>query len=305
MRSKEVEALLQQVLSVIGTPLSQLKEEQENLSKLVIDQQLQIIKLKQELYGSKNELNDVLIEYDLFDSKYDLAECISKPVSIVEMKRMLGNSLRHIIGNKKKQPEKNFADRVSDIEKDFFKLMTMVSLSNDPSSYKIQRYFSCSLYLDGSLDYYENSRQLIKAIKKFMELIGFELVMEFNPEFGSIYKRFFHKTKEALSQPEVQKRLEKLERAFELKTIGKDQSSINKSDAEAVVMLIGALENSDSAIIRIGTIVISKNTDDSGKNVTLVRNLSQAEIMEIESNPGINSEPEILKKILECDDENT
>lgn len=124
-------------------------------------------------------------------------------------------------------------------------------------------------------------------------------VLSYPYEISSWYRRFLFKSREAVTHPEVTKRLSKLEHAIQLETRGKSQASINKSDAEAASLLIDALKNSDRGIVRLGSILIVKRTDADGKTGIAVRNLTEKEVLEIGKSPELAIERDMSLGLIE------
>lgn len=142
--------------------------------------------------------------------------------------------------------------------------------------------------------------QVSKAMNNFAKAFGFEISDDFPAETGSWWKRWFVKTREVISQPELTNRLEKIERALELKGLHKPQSDVDKNEAEATATLIKALENTPNAAIQVGTLLIVKGEDNSGKAYVQSRTLSPDEMICLEKNRHLFSAPQEILKNLEA-----
>lgn len=139
--------------------------------------------------------------------------------------------------------------------------------------------------------------ELTAAIDSFIETFGFEVSDEFPEIIGSWFKKWFVRTKEVASQPEVADRLAKIERALELKGLGAPQAEIDSKQAGAIAALTTSLANVPSAAIQVGSILFLKLTID-GNAVVQARNLSQKELIIIENNQDLlNSPSTIMTKL--------
>jgi len=109
---------------------------------------------------------------------------------------------------------------------------------------------------------------------------------------------WFAWSKEAITAPEVVERLEKIESAVELRYLDKPQAEANKATGEAAAQLITALNNTNAAVIQIGTLLIIKVTNAAGQPTLFVRTLSQAELEIVETHPEMLTAPaEVLSML--------
>ena len=138
---------------------------------------------------------------------------------------------------------------------------------------------------------------VVAAIGEFAKAFGFEVADAFPEVRGSWYKKWFVKTIEVASQPEVEKRLSKIERAVELRGLGLPQAEIDEKQASAVSALINAIGSIPSAAIQSGSILLLKLTVD-GQATIQVRTLSQREMIVLENHQDLlNSPKDILGKL--------
>jgi len=120
---------------------------------------------------------------------------------------------------------------------------------------------------------------------------------EFPEIRGSWFKKWFARSKEVLSQPEVIERLEKIERAVELKAIDKPQADVDDKQAGAIAKLIKCLDKVPNAAVQAGSVLVVKLTTN---NVPMIqaRTLSQHEMIELENNQLLLQNPaEVLGKL--------
>jgi hypothetical protein len=136
------------------------------------------------------------------------------------------------------------------------------------------------------------------GILNFLDL---SIADEFPAETGSWWERFVAKTNTAITQPEVNERLQKLERAIELKGLNLPQSEIDKNEANAISTIITAIQDVTSVTVQSGTILLFKLTDKEGKTHIHARTLSQLEMIYLEKNQHILKEQpgDVLKQLAE------
>jgi hypothetical protein len=135
------------------------------------------------------------------------------------------------------------------------------------------------------------------AICEVLSAYGFNVADEFPEIKGSWFKKWFAKSKEVLSQPEVIERLEKIERAVELKAIDKPQADVDEKQSGAIAKLIKALEKVPNAAIQAGSVLVVKLTTAQGA-VIQARTLSQEEMVAFENNQTLLQDPsEVLGKL--------
>jgi len=135
------------------------------------------------------------------------------------------------------------------------------------------------------------------AIADVLSAYGFTVADEFPEIKGSWFKKWFAKSKEVLSQPEVIERLQKIERAIELKAIDKPQADVDEKQASAIAKLIKCLDKVPNAAIQAGSVLVVKLTTPKGP-VIQARTLSQEEMVELENNQLLLQDPaEVLGKL--------
>ncbi len=140
---------------------------------------------------------------------------------------------------------------------------------------------------DGS----EGVESVSRAVESLLRSAGFDISGDLPPETGSWYKRWFAKTKEALTAPQVVERLEKVERAAELEYISTKQAEADRNHAEAVAALIQSLQNEQEAAVQAGSILLLKFSDEHGHSRIVTRTLTQRELVAIERAPQLLKDP--------------
>ena len=110
--------------------------------------------------------------------------------------------------------------------------------------------------------------------------------------------RLFARTKDAITQPAVAQRLEKLERALELKTLDTQQAGVDREEAESAARLIEALKDTPEAVLRIGSLLMIKVTGPTGARI-ISRTLTTKEMIEIGRQPNLLESPGDLLRFIE------
>jgi hypothetical protein len=160
---------------------------------------------------------------------------------------------------------------------------------------RITRYIPMRAYLS---DIPENGlAPLTEAINDLVETFGFELSDEFPEVLGSWFKKWFVRTKEVASQPEVAIRLAKVERAIEIGTLVTPQAEIDSKQVGAVAALNTSLADVSSAAIQVGSLLYLKLTID-GQSVVQARTLNQRELIVLENNQDLLNSPTTILSAL-------
>jgi hypothetical protein len=191
----------------------------------------------------------------------------------------------------------NLAQKNADLSAGTHEWLAIQSLGIDAAEVKISRFVPLRVYLSDTPG--QAVEDVSDAISKLLEAFDFEISDDFPPIRGSWFKKWFAKTVEVATQPEVIERLEKIERAVELKGLGQPQADIDKKQSEAVAQLLKAVENIPNAAIQAGSILLVKISSKSGP-VIQVRTLTQRELIHLENNQKILSSPaDLLEKLSE------
>jgi hypothetical protein len=171
--------------------------------------------------------------------------------------------------------------------------LVLQSLGIDLAQVPLPRFIQVRVYL--AVDNGETTSALVKAVEGMLGALDFGVADDFPARSGSWWKTWFARTKDVLTQPEVQERLAKLERAAELHGLGKPQAEIDKNQAEAVAVLLKSLPKDSDATIQVGSLLIActaRNSD--GPCCIQVRTLSQRELIFLENHQDLLSSPKNL-----------
>jgi hypothetical protein len=231
-----------------------------------------------------------------FERLFERLESIHIPIKRVEEKLQI---LAHDLQTNERQLHSSFREAINLIDTleqkqkalsaSTHEWLAIQSFSFDAPNICLPRFIPLRVYLSQTSD--DTITYINRAIGSILDAFGFEFADEFPAIRGSWYKKWFAKTAEVTTQPEVTKRLEKLERALELKGLGYPQAEIDAKQAAAVAELLGALKDIQNAAIQVGSILLIKQ---SVGPMIQVRTLTQAELIHLENNQALLSSPHNL-----------
>jgi hypothetical protein len=181
---------------------------------------------------------------------------------------------------------------------ELYDLTWLLSVGVDISSARLTRHVPARIFFaDGAS--FETRSELIRALRALLQESGLEFYHDLPDQEGSWWKRLFFRTKTALSQEEVQKRLKKAERAVEAHYLAKPEAEANSLQASAAANLINSLGTTENAAIQVGSLLIIKVTNEAGKSVVLARTLTPEELRHIEENQSILRQPDKILELLQ------
>lgn len=155
---------------------------------------------------------------------------------------------------------------------------------NDTDAFQ---FISTQIYLNTSKSL--EIDEVKKALLDFFEAFDLEIEIDFPAKISSWYKRFFLRAKDVASSSEFQSRVEKAERALELKLLQREQSEIDKNQAEAVSRLLDSLNKTeDGGVLSVGSILVVKRK----REPAIAYTLTPEQMIYIQKNPSLiyNSE---------------
>jgi len=207
---------------------------------------------------------------------------------------------------------KKWSNTHEQFREDTEQYLVVLSLGLDPNEVRLPRYVPVRIYLSGpesSSIAVTKSRALHRelsyvvyrvygATKDLLENLDLTIVQDPPAVEGSWWKQLLTKTKDAATLPEVQERLQKAERAIEMHVLLKQQSDVDKNQAEAVSGLIKALADVQNAALQIGSLLVIKRSNAEGKSEIVSRTLTQNELILIEKNPDVLCDPENVINVL-------
>lgn len=181
-------------------------------------------------------------------------------------------------------------------------LLAVQALGLDMETTAVRRLVPIRAYLDE--DDSRSLRDVIAAVEAVLASLGFGVADDLPPVRGSWYKRWFARSRDALTRPEVVERLEKIERAVELRYVEQPQSSVDEKQASAIAKLIKALDKTPNAALQAGSVLVVKLSTNTGPMIQ-ARTLNQRELAELENNQRLLKSPStILEKLaIACSDD--
>lgn len=190
------------------------------------------------------------------------------------------------------------------LTKELHEYFVVTSLGIDPNLIKLHRYLPVRVYL--TTNNTETIAQVSVAVRRLLEEENCEISDQFPARQGSWFKEIWAKTREKMTQPEVQQQLvelgEKTQHAVELATIQKCQAEINRTNSEAVKNVIESMGDSDG-IAQIGSVLVVKTTSRAGKSVIASRTMTTKEMIYLERHQELLMQPQkILKALSHCND---
>lgn len=182
----------------------------------------------------------------------------------------------------KKYPPDAFSELVSKISSSFYWNFDVL---NKP----------VEIYLDTNNS--EQIKNTYQSVLDFLKTKKLNVETELPDEKGSWFKRLFAKTQDLTTSEEFKEKIGEAEYGLKLHTITKQQSEIDKNQAEAVSKIIDSVKDIQNAAIKIGSILIVKTTVSHIPNIA-VKNLSLKEMIELENKPSLLRSPiDLLEKL--------
>jgi len=195
--------------------------------------------------------------------------------------------------------------RISDLRREFreftteFWVAAAAGLLASVPAARIRRYLPFSLYLEQEvlLDYDQGLR-FESIISRISDALGFRRLITLEAHQGSWFSRWIARSRDFLSQPEVEERLGRLERAAELEILHKRQAQVDQVLAAAVGELLRACETQPNAVLQVGSMLVVKITDQRGVARLGVRTLPPDEAAELERSKDLLLSPADLWKFV-------
>jgi len=100
-------------------------------------------------------------------------------------------------------------------------------------------------------------------------------------------RRAWARAKSALGSEEAKARLEKLESAVELEVLDRRRAEVDKTTSETISNLIAAVEDTEEAVIRLGSVIVVKH---DGR--IWAERVDELTARQLDSNPAILNRPQ-------------
>jgi hypothetical protein len=152
------------------------------------------------------------------------------------------------------------------------------------------------VYLD---EYSEDQLIGVQAAAiKLGEELGYTDFVLTDEEKASIFRRFRGKLKSGLASDFVQQKMMEIDERASIELVGRARAETDAIKASSAVSLIASLADIPNAVVRVGGLLIIKQTDAHGDPAVLTRELSAREIRALELNPGIQKDPQGALELL-------
>jgi transcriptional regulator with XRE-family HTH domain len=148
---------------------------------------------------------------------------------------------------------------------------------------------SVSIYLEDGRE--STVRDVQSALQIIAEEVGFELIAEFNPVYGSFWQRFRAKASDPHTQEEVYDRLIKLERSAGVRLLAVPESQANMQNAQGLAAIIESLKGESAAVIQLGPLVVVKAPRSGVGSAILCKVLTAKELRMLEARPDLLKDP--------------
>ena len=187
--------------------------------------------------------------------------------------------------------------------REFLELSSALTLGLNLDSSRITRSLPIAIYL--SVASAQTIEDATHAMHALADALDFQVAAEYPEIQGSWYKRLYISSKQLLTQPEVAERLERLERAAEIRLLDKAQAEVDGVQSGAIAKLIKALDKVPNAAVQAGSVLVVKLTTSAGP-VIQARTLTQHELEELESNQLLLQEPhQVLARLADACNRNS
>jgi hypothetical protein len=153
----------------------------------------------------------------------------------------------------------------------------------------IRRMLPISIYLSGQ----GLPHRAENSLKEALTCIGFNAFAWDNRELSSWYRRLFARSRDALTSQEVTERLQKVERAIQIKGIDLPQTEADLNHARAASEVLKAIEHEQSAAILLGSLCVLKVD-----GAVFVISLTQEQMTSIRDCPQLLRRPDELHSLL-------
>jgi hypothetical protein len=143
------------------------------------------------------------------------------------------------------------------------------------------------------LDEYDEGQ--LEAVQSAAIRLGDELdyadFVQTDEQINSIFRRFKGKPKAGPASDFVEQRMLESEERASIEIVGRTRAEADAIKTTSAVSLIASLADIPNAVVRVGGLLVVKQTDVNGAPAVMTRELSTREIRALELNPGIQRDP--------------
>lgn len=186
-------------------------------------------------------------------------------------------------------------DDFNALQSDVLQYFSLIGSGLDSNDIPLNRIVAIKAYCkDADRDFFDT---IVSSTNRFLDILGYDIVRELPAVKGSWWQKWFVRSREELTKEENQERLQKAERALELKYLSKEQSEVDMRQAEAASILLKSLPDKSTAAIQVGSLLIVKNWDNR-KDSILVKTLSNRDLIFLERNQHLLKQPQTMLEAL-------
>ena len=175
-------------------------------------------------------------------------------------------------------------------------LLLVISINPAFAEQRFNRAVELSIYISNSDS--EDIRRLSGAMYELADEIALDVIREAPSEFGSWFKTIIGRTREALTNEEVQEGLQKVQRGLELKHLYREQAKADLDLSKAAKNISEILAKQDNCVVILGSVCGVKRTINHEQTVMIVA-LTQEELLAVANNPQLRKGPKELLELLE------
>jgi hypothetical protein len=146
-----------------------------------------------------------------------------------------------------------------------------------------------SIYLEDARE--STIRDVQTVLHALAGEIGFDLILESDPIYGSFWQKFRAKASDPNTQEEIYDRLIKLERAAEVRLLAVPESQANMQNAQGLAAIIESLKGESAAVVQLGPLVVVKTPTPDRSSAILCRTLTTKELRMLEARPDLLRDP--------------
>lgn len=136
------------------------------------------------------------------------------------------------------------------------------------------------------------------ACGDMMEVLGFELKQKDEPVYGSFFQFSKFKLKYPKTTREIEDSFNKAKVALEARYLNLPAAEATEKYVNAASNLINSLQGIEESVMRIGALLVVKNTID-GKTKILAETLSPQLMLLFESNPQLMNSPSTVYQMIQ------
>lgn len=281
-----MQQMLANLLEVLGKPIQELAEK--------------VIELRRDvdlLMGKRSDTTGTSRQFsNLFNRLHTVysGEVVQKIGKSTESSSDDSKAAKQV--NELLKEIRSLRSEVNGYRKDFLEVVETNLYQSKSTKTKSFRYFRIQLYVsEGKIS---KLRRTTRFLVKFLYVFDLVIAQESPPIKGSWWKEFIGKTKNAVTPAALLKIFRLIKRGLEIRLVEGQQSILNKQQAEATKALLDSIVDYDQAALKIGSLLIVKNSIKGEKSIA-VRTLSETEEDFLHANSEVLTTPNTLLAKLE------